>query len=309
MRHARRGFTLVELLVVIAIIALLISILLPALSKAKKQANTIKCLASLREIGNAFGMYSVENKGMWPVCSYDTYQRDAIYGGGSITWYWYNFLQKYMTKGQVGGAALSSADRTEGRKNIFWNCPEWEGIAALAYNGNVYPYSTGYGFNYSPNITVDYPANGANIPDKEKANIRSFAKGKFYKQVQYSHPSERALIADANFYVLQERDDIAAVTDADKVPPQHVASYLTLWTGAVGETSYDWYRHGTYPPVGTTSAGLRLFDGNDTAHTNAHGGQAYGGKVGCNILYCDGHASTVTSIPETYRALRMRFPG
>src|SRR5688572_28946550 len=90
LRRRRAGFTLVELLVVIGIIALLVSMLLPALNSARKQADRVKCLAALQQIGQAYSMYGVDNKGWWPV-AFHQYKNSV---GANREKRWHDFIGK-----------------------------------------------------------------------------------------------------------------------------------------------------------------------------------------------------------------------
>src|ERR1700742_2040850 len=65
----KHAFTLIELLVVIGIIAILLAMLLPAMTRAREQAKTVQCAAQLRQIGIALNSYATMNRGAIPAWS------------------------------------------------------------------------------------------------------------------------------------------------------------------------------------------------------------------------------------------------
>ncbi|HVT82886.1 MAG TPA: prepilin-type N-terminal cleavage/methylation domain-containing protein [Phycisphaerae bacterium] len=100
-RHKFRAFTLIELLVVVAVIALLISILIPSLGKARSMARATKCGAQLNSVGKAVAGYLAENAGTYPPCywypnadgSYDFMNQNASHPAGYA--HWSSFLFGY----------------------------------------------------------------------------------------------------------------------------------------------------------------------------------------------------------------------
>ena len=136
------GFTLVELLVVIGIIALLISILLPALNNAREAAKQIKCLSNLKQINLALIMYANDQHGYLPPMLYRTAQTlDVNHAPQSVyvRWFggWYGANNTFTPEGSI-------LKRYWGTANIG-GCPsflEQSDLLRTMYGPSDYAYST-----------------------------------------------------------------------------------------------------------------------------------------------------------------------
>jgi len=142
----RSGFTLIELLVVIAIIAILASLLLPAISLAKAYARGGQCASNLRQIGMAYAGYAHDNE--------DQVAFTRLNAG-----FWLNAIAPYADAG-VGNS--SNAGQVRRTNSVVWGCANWKRESANAW-------SSGYGANPylahpdQPTLTnsIDYtPLNG-----------------------------------------------------------------------------------------------------------------------------------------------------
>jgi prepilin-type N-terminal cleavage/methylation domain-containing protein len=104
----RKGFTLIELLVVIAIIALLMAILMPTLSRVRKQARAVTCRANLGQWGILYATYAAENDGHLPGW------RDRSSNPGDPGWGWWGWGWGGERAVQSGKCHRSVEDRGAG---------------------------------------------------------------------------------------------------------------------------------------------------------------------------------------------------
>jgi len=133
----RRAFTLVELLVVIGIIALLIAVLLPAMSKARQSAATTACLSNLRQLATAATLYAGDFHGSYPPAQYTVVQLPWTYS--------YNWDYTVIRNTGSGEKTTSPGLLWTGRTNLrVQQCPSYDGRSATAGD----PF-TGYNYNTS----------------------------------------------------------------------------------------------------------------------------------------------------------------
>ena len=121
----RNAFTLVELLVVIGIIAVLISILLPSLSKARQQAQLVQCASNLRQIVMATINYANDNRNMMPPVRGDTGSPTfgLEWNAGSYQYTWNPSFQAALPDPGAGIGRLINAKYI--KSTTFYYCPQW----------------------------------------------------------------------------------------------------------------------------------------------------------------------------------------
>ncbi|HEX3719760.1 MAG TPA: prepilin-type N-terminal cleavage/methylation domain-containing protein [Verrucomicrobiae bacterium] len=230
----RQAFTLIELLVVIAIIAILAAMLLPALSRAKDQAQETACISNLKQWGTAQQMYLGDSRDVLPTDGNGDstgYDGTDPYGSALDPCAWFNVLPPYMAEHPLSYYAQNRINYQTGAPTSIpqyympfpggagskiWNCPSAEMTASDVQHveGNQYP-SVGF-FSYAQSLDLNKvigtagTSEGQTLLGKEEPNVDTMMP----KVTELPKPSATVFMFDCAYNPVTEIDDPFNPTDS-----------------------------------------------------------------------------------------------
>lgn len=319
-RGGSRAFTLIELLVVIAIIALLISILLPSLSRARDQAKAVKCAVNQRNVGQAIALYLSNNKGKFPASytypkddrgNYDLLNQDDAHPFGYLHWSYFLY-----NKGEVNREAFECPSMLNSgmpRTNPGKEPEDWE-EQQVDQNGQTVPNELAD----KQAERMGFTANAAIIPRNKFTNALSLGPrvNRLVNDTEIKRPGATILIGDfisSLAGVSEENGDgflskshrpvqafyhIGYGSDEYQVPPNQPGFYYGL---PEDPTTFG------VKPLKEVRAQVNLIGNPGSVEINAigrhhpGGDKIYGGTA--NFLFVDGHVDRHTILESMKKKL------
>jgi len=186
-KASRVNFTLIELLVVVAIIAILASLLLPALGKAKDKARSIKCSGNLSQIGKASYMYSGDYNGH--IINKQWTNGTNAYAAGS-------FISPYLLLEYLG--YRDGYDGSSKKTKVFW-CPS-DDSGYMVYSGSNPSYAILISYGLNTRMKYAFPKIGSN-------NLMRPSSTMFFMDIKNIYVAFRQG-ENSSYYVLRHNNGI-----------------------------------------------------------------------------------------------------